>query len=123
MDRVSLEEQLIVLPLLDTRQVVRSHDQGKLMLRILLMEIYHCVNGKGRLGEGKLNIRSPEPGIVIDRQLNHVQAVKVIGQCSPVLKGVVRRDDKPYLLKVSTCSHVFCDDEMSDVDRIERTEE
>ena len=84
MDGISLKQEFIVFQLINACQIVRSHDEGKLMLRIFFVQVNHRIDGVRRLWERKLNIGSFESGIIVDGQLDHMQAVKIIGESCPV---------------------------------------
>ena len=120
--RVVLEDELGILPLGDIGQVVLAHDDAELLVGIHLFQLQQSVYRVGRVGEVKLHIAHSETGVVLHRQVHHVQPVVRLQQVLPLLERVVRRYDKPHLFQVAVLSHVFGNDQVADMDGVEGAE-
>ena len=116
------QQLLIVLPLGNVLEGVCAHDYRKLLKRELFAQVSEGVNGVRGLGKVELYIGGPELGIVFYGQLYQVQAVVFVQQVVRFLEGILRCEDKPYLIYAGVLLHMIGNNKMPDVDRIEGAE-
>lgn len=88
------------------------------MLRMLLAEVSKRVDRVARLRHPKLHIACPEMKVVLDGQLDHSQAVKLMDQGLLFFEGVLRADYKPDLVEICPVVKDIRNDQVADVDRI-----
>lgn len=92
------------------------------MVGVPLAKIGQRVGGVAGLGHAELNIARPQVVVVLDRQFYHPQPVVFVEQISSFFERILRRHHKPHLLQVRLLPHHIRDNEMSEMDRIKRTE-
>lgn len=61
--------------------------------------------------------------VIINGCPNHIEPVELMKQSLAGFKWVLRRDHHPYLAQVGGFGHDICNDQMADVNGIERAEE
>ena len=80
------------------------------------------VDGIAGLRKVELNVSDIKFVVVGYRCLHHIVSVELVEQSFAVLKGVLRRNHKPNLVKVCSFYHEVCDDQVPHVDGVERAE-
>ena len=81
------------------------------------------MDGIAGLGKMKFYVCDVELVVVGHSCFNHVIAVELVEQSFCRLERILRRNDEPYLVEVRGLRHDVGDDEVPDVDRVERSEE
>lgn len=92
------------------------------MLGILVTEVGERVNRVAGLGHAKLHIACPEMKVILDGQLDHSQTVKLMDQGLLLFEGILRTYHKPNLVEICAVIKCICNDQMTDVNRVEATE-
>src|SRR5690606_10357164 len=81
------------------------------------------MDGVTRFGKVEFNVRDVEFVIVGNGSLDHIVPIKFMKQSLGRLKRVLRGHHEPHLVEVGRFNHDVGDNEMSDVDGIERSKE
>ena len=119
---VVLDDILPVAPTVEGGKVVGAHDEAELFVAILLAEVGEGEYGIGRYGKVKLDIAGAHVVVVVHGKAHHFETLLVGKKGAALLKRVLRRNDIPHLVEVAVCQHGVADDEVPDVDGIERAE-
>jgi len=101
---------------------VCAHQQAKRLHAGFATRLGQCVDGKTRTTAAELTCIHHEPGIALDRQPDHCEAM--LGRGGGL--APVRRHsggNHPYLLKIEGFGNLFGETQVREMDRIERAPE
>lgn len=121
-DLIIVQDRLMVFPLLEMCQIIRTQKKTKLMLWVLITQIRERVDGIARFRHPKLHIAGPEVEMICNCQLDHSQPVKLVDQGLLLFEGILGTDHKPNLVQVRAVVQHIGNDQVPDVDRIEASE-
>lgn len=119
---VVVQDFLIVFPLGEVGEVVRSHDEAEVVGGILSGEVGQGVDGIGGFGHPEFGIADAETGIIAYSQADQFEPVEIVEQILLLLEGVLGGDHEPYLLQTGIFGHVVGDGHMPDMDGVKGTE-
>src|SRR5690606_38072342 len=120
---IVVQDRLMIFPLVKVGEIVRTQKNAKLMLRILLAEVGERVDRVARLRHAKLHVAGSEMVMIRDRQLHHPEPVKFVDQRLLLFEGILRTHHKPDLIEIRPVVERICNDKVTDMDRIEASEE
>ena len=120
---VVLEDELPVAPPLEGLEVVGAHDKAELLVAVFVAEVGEGKHGVGGYGEMEFDVAGTHAVVVVDGEADHLQPLLVGEEGFAFLERVLGRDDKPHLVEVAMGKHGITDDEVPDMDGVERAEE
>lgn len=92
------------------------------MLGILIAQVSERIDCVAGLRHSELHIASPEVKMIRNCQFHHPQTVKLVNQRLLLFEGILRTYHKPNLVEICAVIKCICDDQMTDVNRVEATE-
>ncbi len=122
-ETIEIQDLLVVLPLLKVLQVVVPKNYHEFLVWVQFCKHGQGVYGVAWLGQVEFNVGDLELVIASDGRFDHIIAVKLVKEALGWLKRILRRHNKPHLLKVGMLSHNICDDKVPAVDGIKRSKE
>ena len=87
-----------------------------------LSKVLHRVRGVVGTGQGKFDVDRLEMRVNRNRQARHLKPVLLRYQFHTLLVWTVRRHHKPHLVELRFMKHVVGDDQMPQMDWVERPE-
>src|SRR5690606_3802203 len=99
-DAVPLQDNLVIFPLWKTLEVVFSHDEGKIILGIFILQM--CKSGNRVIGlrQIKFYITGSYSGVFFTQLPYHIVAKMIVEQAALFLEWIMRCNHHPYFLQV-----------------------
>jgi hypothetical protein len=120
--RIVADQDKGIFPFGKIHQAVCSHQDREAVGREFFLEIGHRVNCIGGAWKMELYIADPDILFPFHRELGQVEALVFVEQVPAGLKGILRGNNQPDLVKVRILDHVAGDDAMAYMDGVERAE-
>jgi hypothetical protein len=117
-DGIVPNQPLIIFPFGEVLKAVASHDDRKFVVGIFFLQIGERVYGIGWFWEFELDVGGLEPGFTFYSQSHQVKAVIFIQEGGRPLEGVLRRDNKPYLIEMGMLKDKIGDNKMAVVNGV-----
>ena len=113
---------LVIFPRVERRQIVLAHDDAENNLGMRLSQMGHGVRRKIGARQGEFDVSGLEVRMVSDRQMHHLQPMLLWNHVHPLLVRTARRHNKPNFIQSRQIQHVIGNDQMPQMNWIERPE-
>lgn len=120
---VMLKDKFPIAPTLKGFEVVGAHDKTELFVAVLVAQMGKGEDCVGRYRQVKLHIAGTHTVVVVYGQAHNLQPLLVGKEAFALLKGILGRDNIPHLVQIAMGKHSIANNEVPDMDGVERTEE
>ena len=107
---------------MESNKIVLSDDDAELHVGVLGPQVPHRRRSEIRLGQIEFDVTAFQLLVLRDGEVNHLQSVRLAHEFTRAFVRVVRRDHQPHFVQIGVMRHVVGDDQMPEVNRVERTE-
>ncbi len=120
---VIFENSFVVFPLHEVDEVILTHDNFKGFVRMFFREMNEGVDGIAWFGKVKLDVGSFNLVVIVDGGAYHIEPVEFVQQSFTWFEWILRRYYHPDLIEVGGFRHDVGNDQVTNVNGIERAEE
>ena len=118
-DAVSGEDEVVTVPVVEVKPVVRPDDEGKLAPGPSAAELLKGVDHIGWTWELVLEVADTEPLMAFDGETGETETKLVVEETAVALERILRRDHEPELVHEPAGDHCVSDGRVAEMDGVE----
>ena len=118
-DAVSGEDEVVTVPVVEVKPVVRPDDETKQTVRPSAAKLVKGVDHIGWTWELVLEVADTEPLMAFDGETGETETKLVVEETAVALERILRRDHEPELVHEPAGDHCVSDGRVAEMDGVE----